>query len=97
MGDREQQPVVASRRTGHPAFLTRHLATKSVRDGVILGAAVGFAASESAGYAFTALFRTGASSPRSMFVVVSDRRVPEPTGLAAGKVLGVDADLPGDD
>ncbi|WP_248959217.1 PrsW family intramembrane metalloprotease [Sphaerisporangium perillae] len=40
------------------AFLTRHLADKSVRDGVILGAAVGFgfAAFESAGYAFTALF-----------------------------------------
>jgi RsiW-degrading membrane proteinase PrsW (M82 family) len=38
--------------------LTRHLHTKSVRDGMILGAAVGFgfAAFESAGYAFTALF-----------------------------------------
>jgi RsiW-degrading membrane proteinase PrsW (M82 family) len=40
------------------ALLTRHLVTKSVRDGMILGAAVGFgfAAFESAGYAFTALF-----------------------------------------
>jgi RsiW-degrading membrane proteinase PrsW (M82 family) len=40
------------------AWLTRHLAVKSVRDGVILGASVGFgfAAFESAGYAFTALF-----------------------------------------
>jgi protease PrsW len=40
------------------AFLTRNLADKSVRDGMILGAAVGFgfAAFESAGYAFTALF-----------------------------------------
>lgn len=40
------------------AFLTRGLAVKSVRDGMILGAAVGFgfAAFESAGYAFTALF-----------------------------------------
>ncbi|MET8160264.1 PrsW family glutamic-type intramembrane protease [Sphaerisporangium sp. NPDC005289] len=40
------------------AFLTRRLAVKSVRDGMILGAAVGFgfAAFESAGYAFTALF-----------------------------------------
>jgi protease PrsW len=40
------------------AVLTRHLAVKSVRDGMILGAAVGFgfAALESAGYAFTALF-----------------------------------------
>jgi RsiW-degrading membrane proteinase PrsW (M82 family) len=39
------------------AVLTRHLAVKSVRDGMILGAAVGFgfAAFESAGYAFTAL------------------------------------------
>jgi RsiW-degrading membrane proteinase PrsW (M82 family) len=39
-------------------LLTRHLHTKSVRDGMILGAAVGFgfAAFESAGYAFTALF-----------------------------------------
>jgi RsiW-degrading membrane proteinase PrsW (M82 family) len=38
--------------------LTRHLQTRSVRDGMILGAAVGFgfAAFESAGYAFTALF-----------------------------------------
>jgi RsiW-degrading membrane proteinase PrsW (M82 family) len=38
--------------------LTRNLATKSMRDGMILGAAVGFgfAAFESAGYAFTALF-----------------------------------------
>jgi RsiW-degrading membrane proteinase PrsW (M82 family) len=38
--------------------LTRRLATKSMRDGMILGAAVGFgfAAFESAGYAFTALF-----------------------------------------
>ncbi|WP_249713814.1 PrsW family intramembrane metalloprotease [Rhizomonospora bruguierae] len=40
------------------ALLTRRLAEKSVRDGMILGAAVGFgfAAFESAGYAFTALF-----------------------------------------
>jgi RsiW-degrading membrane proteinase PrsW (M82 family) len=40
------------------ASLTRTLAVKSVRDGMILGAAVGFgfAAFESAGYAFTALF-----------------------------------------
>ena len=40
------------------AFLTRHLAHKYASDGVILGAAVGFgfAAFESAGYAFTALF-----------------------------------------
>jgi len=40
------------------AFITRHLAVKSVRDGMILGAAVGFgfAGFESAGYAFTALF-----------------------------------------
>ncbi|GAB2587458.1 hypothetical protein GCM10027168_20340 [Streptomyces capparidis] len=40
------------------AFLTRHLARRTVRDGMILGAAVGFgfAAFESAGYAFTALF-----------------------------------------
>jgi protease PrsW len=38
--------------------LTRHLQTRSLRDGMILGAAVGFgfAAFESAGYAFTALF-----------------------------------------
>jgi len=40
------------------AFLTRGLAHKYARDGMILGAAVGFgfAAFESAGYAFTALF-----------------------------------------
>jgi RsiW-degrading membrane proteinase PrsW (M82 family) len=40
------------------AWLTRHLKVKSVRDGILLGASVGFgfAAFESAGYAFTALF-----------------------------------------
>src|SRR3954452_8151189 len=40
------------------AFLTRGLAHKYARDGLILGASVGFgfAAFESAGYAFTALF-----------------------------------------
>ncbi|MEH1166300.1 PrsW family glutamic-type intramembrane protease [Micromonospora sp. CPCC 205539] len=40
------------------ALLTRHLAHKSIRDGMVLGATVGFgfAALESAGYAFTALF-----------------------------------------
>ncbi|MDW5322699.1 PrsW family intramembrane metalloprotease [Plantactinospora sp. KLBMP9567] len=40
------------------ALLTRHLAAKSIRDGMILGAAVGFgfSALESAGYAFIALF-----------------------------------------
>ncbi|MBQ0906731.1 PrsW family intramembrane metalloprotease [Micromonospora sp. U21] len=40
------------------AFLTRHLHAKSVRDGIILGASVGFgfAAFETAGYSFTALF-----------------------------------------
>ncbi|SBT54886.1 PrsW family intramembrane metalloprotease [Micromonospora narathiwatensis] len=40
------------------AFLTRHLHHKAVRDGIILGASVGFgfAALETAGYAFTALF-----------------------------------------
>jgi RsiW-degrading membrane proteinase PrsW (M82 family) len=39
-------------------FVTRQLSTKSMRDGMILGASVGFgfAAFESAGYAFTALF-----------------------------------------
>jgi RsiW-degrading membrane proteinase PrsW (M82 family) len=46
------------------AVLTRHLAVKSVRDGMILGATVGFgfAAFESAGYAFTALFTTNGLS-----------------------------------
>ncbi|WP_189335138.1 PrsW family intramembrane metalloprotease [Actinoplanes ianthinogenes] len=40
------------------AFLTRHLAHKYAADGLVLGASVGFgfAAFESAGYAFTALF-----------------------------------------
>jgi len=40
------------------ALLTRHLVHKTVRDGMVLGASVGFgfAAFESAGYAFTALF-----------------------------------------
>jgi RsiW-degrading membrane proteinase PrsW (M82 family) len=46
------------------ALLTRRLIRKSVRDGLILGAAVGlgFAAFESAGYAFTALFTEGGVS-----------------------------------
>ncbi|MEV5691884.1 PrsW family intramembrane metalloprotease [Micromonospora globbae] len=40
------------------AFLTRHLHVKAPRDGIVLGASVGFgfAALETAGYAFTALF-----------------------------------------
>ncbi|MFY1692477.1 PrsW family intramembrane metalloprotease [Plantactinospora sp. WMMB782] len=40
------------------ALLTRRLATKTTRDGMVLGAAVGFgfSALESAGYAFVALF-----------------------------------------
>ncbi|MCP2242403.1 PrsW family glutamic-type intramembrane protease [Lentzea aerocolonigenes] len=40
------------------ALLTRHLAVKSTRDGMILGASVGFgfSAFESAGYALTSLF-----------------------------------------
>jgi RsiW-degrading membrane proteinase PrsW (M82 family) len=40
------------------ALLTRHLMHKSIRDGLILGASVGFgfAAFESAGYAMTAMF-----------------------------------------
>ncbi|GIG87385.1 PrsW family intramembrane metalloprotease [Plantactinospora endophytica] len=40
------------------ALLTRHLLAKTIRDGMILGAAVGFgfSALESAGYAFIALF-----------------------------------------
>jgi RsiW-degrading membrane proteinase PrsW (M82 family) len=43
---------------GALVLLARHLSARSVRDGMILGAAVGFgfAAFESAGYAFTALF-----------------------------------------
>jgi RsiW-degrading membrane proteinase PrsW (M82 family) len=43
---------------GALAVLTRRLEVKSVRDGMLLGAATGFgfAAFESAGYAFTALF-----------------------------------------
>src|SRR5689334_23841956 len=43
---------------GALVVLTRHLRTRTLRDGMILGAAVGFgfAAFESAGYAFTALF-----------------------------------------
>jgi RsiW-degrading membrane proteinase PrsW (M82 family) len=42
------------------AFVTRHMRVRSMRDGIILGAATGFgfAAFESAGYAFTALFTT---------------------------------------
>ncbi|MEU2612984.1 PrsW family glutamic-type intramembrane protease [Micromonospora sp. NPDC007271] len=49
------------------AFLTRHLHHKAVRDGIILGASVGFgfAAFETAGYAFTALFTAhGLSVPQ---------------------------------
>ncbi|TVT24361.1 PrsW family intramembrane metalloprotease [Amycolatopsis acidiphila] len=50
------------------AVLTRHLAHKYARDGLILGAAVGFgfAAFESAGYAFTALFTEHGLSLRDL-------------------------------
>src|SRR5690349_23681391 len=43
---------------GALALLTRHMRTRSVRDGIILGAAVGlgFAAFESAGYSLAAMF-----------------------------------------
>jgi RsiW-degrading membrane proteinase PrsW (M82 family) len=45
-------------------LLARHLARYTVRDGIVLGAAVGFgfAALESAGYAFNALFTSGGLS-----------------------------------
>jgi RsiW-degrading membrane proteinase PrsW (M82 family) len=52
---------------GALALLTRHLRTRSVRDGVILGAAVGFgfAAFESAGYSLAAMFTVdGLSVPQ---------------------------------
>lgn len=40
----------------------------------------------------------GSGSVRNgVLAVASGRRVPEPVGLAAGEVVGVDADFPGDD
>ncbi len=55
------------------AFLTRHLHHKAVRDGIVLGASVGFgfAAFETAGYAFTALFTAyGLSVPQLVLTEV---------------------------
>lgn len=67
---------------GALAFLTRHLTVKSVRDGVILGASVGFgfAAFESAGYAFTALFTVNGLSLTQVVQTELLRSVIAPVG-----------------
>jgi protease PrsW len=62
--------------------LTRHLTTKSVRDGMILGACVGFgfAAFESAGYAFTAMFTTEGLSLKQLVETELLRGLVTPVG-----------------
>ncbi|MFG1926369.1 PrsW family intramembrane metalloprotease [Cryptosporangium sp. NPDC048952] len=62
--------------------LTRHLRTRSLRDGMILGAAVGFgfAAFESAGYAFTALFTVDGLSITQLVQTELIRGVLAPVG-----------------
>jgi len=64
------------------AFVTRRLATKSVRDGMILGASVGFgfAAFESAGYALAALFTTNGLSLTALVETELLRGVLAPVG-----------------
>jgi RsiW-degrading membrane proteinase PrsW (M82 family) len=64
------------------ALLTRRLAVKSMRDGMILGAAVGFgfAALESAGYAFTALFTPQGLSLDNLVTTELLRGVLSPVG-----------------
>ncbi|TYC21976.1 PrsW family intramembrane metalloprotease [Micromonospora sp. MP36] len=64
------------------AFLTRHLHVKAPRDGMILGASVGFgfAALETAGYAFTALFTAHGLSVTQAVVTELLRGVITPFG-----------------
>jgi RsiW-degrading membrane proteinase PrsW (M82 family) len=64
------------------ALLTRHLEHKSLRDGMILGATVGFgfAAFESAGYAFTALFTANGLSLTQLVQTEILRGVLAPVG-----------------
>ncbi|WP_244199809.1 PrsW family intramembrane metalloprotease [Amycolatopsis thailandensis] len=64
------------------ALLTRHLAVKSMRDGLILGATVGFgfAALESAGYALTALFTPQGLSLRDLVTTELLRGLLAPVG-----------------
>jgi RsiW-degrading membrane proteinase PrsW (M82 family) len=63
-------------------MLTRSMQTKSMRDGIILGAAVGFgfAAFESAGYAFTALFTVDGLSLMQVVQTELLRGLPAPVG-----------------
>jgi RsiW-degrading membrane proteinase PrsW (M82 family) len=64
------------------ALLTRRLAAKSIRDGMILGAAVGFgfAALESAGYALTALFTPQGLSLENLVTTELLRGILSPVG-----------------
>jgi RsiW-degrading membrane proteinase PrsW (M82 family) len=64
------------------AFLTRHLHHKAVRDGIVLGASVGFgfAAFETASYAFTALFTAHGLSVSDLVVTEVVRSVISPFG-----------------
>ncbi|MEU0878116.1 PrsW family glutamic-type intramembrane protease [Lentzea sp. NPDC005914] len=64
------------------ALLTRHLAVKSMRDGMILGASVGFgfAAFESAGYALTSLFTASGLSLSNLVTTELLRGLLAPVG-----------------
>ncbi|HWO59923.1 MAG TPA: PrsW family glutamic-type intramembrane protease [Umezawaea sp.] len=67
---------------GALALLTRHLAVKSVRDGMILGASVGFgfSAFESAGYALTSLFTASGLSLSNLVTTELLRGLLAPVG-----------------
>ncbi|MFC5822351.1 PrsW family glutamic-type intramembrane protease [Nonomuraea insulae] len=63
-------------------FVTRHMVKRSTRDGVVLGATVGFgfAAFESAGYAFNALFTADGLSLRQLVETEVLRGILTPVG-----------------
>ena len=67
---------------GALALLTRHLAVKSMRDGMILGASVGFgfSAFESAGYALTSLFTSSGMSLSNLVTTELLRGLLAPVG-----------------
>lgn len=67
---------------GALALLTRHLAVKSMRDGMILGASVGFgfSAFESAGYALTSLFTASGLSLSNLVTTELLRGLLAPVG-----------------
>jgi RsiW-degrading membrane proteinase PrsW (M82 family) len=74
--------IEESVKLGALALLTRNLAVKSVRDGMILGASVGFgfSAFESAGYALTSLFTASGLSLSNLVTTELLRGLLAPVG-----------------